>query len=324
MPEGGLARAIVRICPGGVSQDLPLATISRWRIGGRADLVVQPKSIFELRKLRAFIWREGLPSVVIGDASNLLFADEGLRAICIRIGSRMAQVRIGGDDVFAEAGVWVPHFARRLMQAGLTGAEHTCGIPGTLGGLICMNGGSQRKAIGGNVVEVTAVDPSGSVVTVHQGECGFGYRRSVFQNNGAVVGGAWLRFGMLPGSDSAIRREMLSILRERRLKFPRKQPNCGSVFKSNPAMYSEIGSPGSVIERLGFKGYRIGDAMVSPQHANFFVNVGHATAADMLRLIRVVGDAVHAHTGYRMSLEVRFVTAEGQIGVAGEEAGILA
>ncbi|MCG5497791.1 UDP-N-acetylmuramate dehydrogenase [Ectothiorhodospira variabilis] len=312
MSQDTLIAELSNICPAGVHQNVSLAQISRWRIGGIADVIVEPSSLDELCRLRSFIAQKGLSSIVIGDTSNLLFADEGLRAICIRMGRKMSSISISGDTVMAQAGIWVPHFARRLMQAGLTGAEHTCGIPGTLGGLICMNGGSQRKGIGSAVVSVTAVDPEGRVFTLDRDACLFGYRQSVFQGNGAVVAASKLLFNRAPKPES-IRREMLSILRERSRKFPRKQPNCGSVFKSNPEMYADIGPPGAAIEKLGLKNYRIGDALISPCHANFFVNAGKASADDMLRLILYVRDTVCAATGYRMEPEIRYVTLGGQV-----------
>ena len=312
MSSAGLSAELSRLCPGGVRRDVPLAQLSRWRIGGSADIVVEPGSAKELSALRRFIAREGLASVVIGDSSNLLFSDDGLRAICIRIGARMSDVSLEGSLVHAQAGIWVPRLARRVQKAGLTGLEHTCGIPGTLGGLICMNGGSQRKGVGSAVISVTAVGPDGAIRTFDRDGCGFAYRQSVFQHNHAAV--ASVTLGLALARDAAaIRREMLSILRARSRKFPRKQPNCGSVFKSNPAMYAEIGPPGAAIERLGFKGYRIGDALISPQHANFFVNAGAARADDMVRLICEVGGAVHRATGYRMEPEVRLVTEDGSI-----------
>lgn len=301
-----------RLCPGGLSQNVDLATLSRWRIGGIADVMIQPSSVNELCALRSFIANEGLPSVVIGDTSNLLFSDEGLRSICIKIGERMSSVQVDGETVSAEAGVWVPCLSRLVMQAGLTGAEHTCGIPGSLGGLICMNGGSQRKGIGSAVVDVTAVDTFGTAFTLDQEECDFAYRTSVFQINSAVIVRARLRFSHAPDR-AATRREMISILHERNRKFPRKQPNCGSVFKSNPAMYTSIGPPGVAIESLGLKGFRIGDAMVSTHHANFFVNTKAASAHDMVALITKVSDAVYEQTGYRMEPEVRLVTPTGSV-----------
>ena len=300
-----------QICPGGVHRDVDLSTLSQWRIGGNADLILRPASGEQVAALRNWFFERGMSHVVIGLTSNILFADEGLRVPCIQIDPRMGQISISGAEVYAQAGAWVPGLARRLMQAGLSGAEHICGIPGTLGGLICMNGGSQRKGIGSSVLKIHSVDARGLKVQRLREDCGFAYRHSIFQSNGEVITSATLT---LRSSDRArIRAEMRSILAERRRKFPRKQPNCGSVFKSDPAMYAEIGAPGAAIARLGFKGVRIGDAMVSPHHANFFVNTSRARCTEMLSLIQAVSNAVEMATGYRMQTEVKFMTPRGQI-----------
>ncbi|MCH8549183.1 MAG: UDP-N-acetylmuramate dehydrogenase [Balneolaceae bacterium] len=307
-----LVAKLSKLCPGNVQIDVPLAELSRWKIGGTADVIVEPSSVAQLVSLRKFIFEEGLPSVVVGDTSNLLFSDSGLRCICIRLGSRLSKVDINDSEVTAESGIWVPFLARILMKEKLTGAEHICGIPGTLGGLICMNGGSQRKGIGSAVVEVTSIDQRGELVKFDRDSCEFSYRTSIFQNNNTVIVSSKMRFQKVT-NQRKIRQEMLAILRERRKKFPRKQPNCGSVFKSDPKMYPAFGPPGLVIERLGYKGYKIGDAQVSPNHANFFVNNGTATAANMVELIVEVQDAVFNATGYRLVPEVRFVEPDGEV-----------
>jgi UDP-N-acetylmuramate dehydrogenase len=306
--------ALEALCPGGVARDVDLSQISQWRIGGVADVVIKPASTDEVANVMRWFATHGIQPVVIGLTSNLLFDDAGLRAPCIQIGGRMAQITVTGQSVRAQAGTWVPGFARRLMQEGLGGAEHICGIPGTLGGLICMNGGSQRKGIGTHVVSVASVDRAGVVHNRDAAACDFDYRSSVFQTNDEIITAATLQFSA--GDSSAIRAQMRDILASRRKKFPRKEPNCGSVFKSNPAMYAEIGPPGAAIERLGFKGMRVGGAQVSPRHANFIVNTGGATAADVLTLIHRIGDAVEAATGYRMAAEARFVSADGVISQA--------
>lgn len=310
-----LIAELERLCPGGVVQGLPLAQVSRWRIGGPADLVLRPAGIEELAALRAFFHREGLPHLVIGATTNLLFSDAGLRPACIQIDRRMAGIEaVSPTEILAEAGAWAPRIARVAMQMGLTGAEHVCGIPGTLGGLVCMNGGSQRKGIGSALVEAVTVDPTGAVGRRRAEDCGFAYRRSVFQENGEVVAAARLRFDPVEAaglSRSEVRRAMLAIMADRRRKFPQKEPNCGSVFKSNPAMYDDVGPPGAAIERLGFKGRRIGGALCSPHHANFVVNTGAATARDTLALITEIRDAVLAATGYEMEVEARYVSRDG-------------
>lgn len=302
------------LCPGGVWRDVDLSAISHWRIGGRADLVLQPGSTEEVAALLRWFAKKDIKPLVIGLTTNLLFDDAGLRVPCIQISPRMGQVCIDGTDVHADAGIWVPALARRLMQAGLGGAEHICGIPGTLGGLICMNGGSQRKGIGSNILSVDSVDATGTVRRRDAVDCGFAYRQSVFQTNGEIITAARMRFELRPRAE--IRAEMRAILADRRRKFPRKEPNCGSVFKSNPAMYDEVGPPGAAIERLGFKGRREGGALVSYRHANFIVNTGNAQAREVLALIRRITEAVHAETGFRLEAEASFVNANGKISPA--------
>lgn len=304
-------QALGQICPGGLFRNVDLSQISRWRIGGKADLILQPGSPAQIVALRRYLNERDMTHVVIGATSNLLFADEGLHVPCIQIGERMSKIHIQGNVVSAQSGAWVPGLARRIMQAALTGAEHTCGIPGTLGGLICMNGGSLRKGIGSSVLSVESVDAAGCVMERERDACDFAYRQSIYQCNGEVITNVRLQFE--PGERVEIRREMLRILADRRNKFPRKQPNCGSVFKSNPAMYAEIGPPGAVIERLGMKGLREGGALISPYHANFFVTEGEGNANKMLSLIKKVGDRVLETTGHRMESEVQFVTPAGKI-----------
>lgn len=310
-------RELERLCPGGVKRNVSLAAISRWRIGGPADVIIEPSSVAELCSLRAFIAQEDLPSVVIGDTSNLLFSDEGLRAVCIRLGSRMSSVHIENNIVYAKAGVWVPFLARKIMLAGLTGAEHTCGIPGTLGGLICMNGGSQRKGIGSSVVTVESVDAAGNIYHRSAEQSEFSYRSSTYQNNGEVIASAKLSF--LPGDKQQIRQDMLNILAERNRKFPRKLPNCGSVFKSNPAMYEEVGSPGAIIERLGFKGIKCGGAVISPEHANFIVNAGGAKAKNVIELTMMIQQSVMEATGYRLEAEAIYISSGGRLSAIGQD-----
>jgi len=305
---------LASLCPNGLELNVDLSAISQWRIGGRADIILRPSSTAEVSALMRWFSERRIRPIVIGLASNLLFDDAGLRVPCIQIGERMARIDFDGQQINAQAGAWIPRLARRLMQEGLGGAEHICGIPGRLGGLICMNGGSNRKGIGSNIFSVESIDDSGQLRTRLAHECGFYYRQSIFQENGEIITGAILQFS--PRSKTDIRSDMLAILSERRLKFPRKQPNCGSVFKSNPSMYADFGSPGEIIERLGYKGMIIGGAMVSEQHANFIVNMGWATAQDVLTLVAKIINGVEKNTGYRMETEVRFVRNDGIITTA--------
>ncbi|WP_225911573.1 UDP-N-acetylmuramate dehydrogenase [Desulfuromonas versatilis] len=291
--------------------DFPLARCSTWRIGGPADLLVEPRTPVQVAALVAAVRQAGIPLVVIGQGSNLLFADAGLRGVVLRLGAKLARIEVSGPRIFAEAGVWVPQLARRTMQAGLAGLEHAIGIPGTLGGLVVMNGGSHRRGIGELVRKVRVVDREGVFAVLDRQACRFGYRQSALQGTGAVV--VEVELECPPGDRGAIRRQMLLDLRERRGKFPLKQPNCGSVFLSNAEMHATVGPPGRVIEEAGLKGVRIGGAEVSSRHANFIVNLGEASARDVLALIGQVRQAVRARIGYELRCEVRYVRADGEI-----------
>lgn len=307
-----IRQSIINIFGDNAAFDVSLKEISRWKIGGIAQVVITPKSIHELQKLLRKTKEWQLPYVVIAGTSNLLFDSKGLDAIAIQIGSALSQVSIHNSEIIAEAGIWGPCLARKAMQAGLTGLEHTCGIPGTLGGLVYMNGGSQRKGIGDSVQFVETLDSSGELHRYSREECEFSYRHSALQSKDEII----IRVGLKlekAKSKQAVHQEMLQILRDRSQKFPRRYPNCGSTFVSNPAMYAEFGPPGKVIEDCGFKGFSIGDAKVTEQHANFINNLGAATSDDVLKLIHYIRDSVYKKTGYMMEIEARFVTSQGKI-----------
>jgi len=309
-----LVQLLDKICPHRVRTDQNLSEISSWRIGGNADCIVEPDSIEELRNIIKLAREERIPSVVFGAATNLLFADEGLRSLGIRIGKHMSQITVDVNTVTADAGVWVHLLARKTGTAGLKGAEHIAGIPGTIGGLVYMNGGSMRKNIGTNVHSVTCVGTDGEINEIPGSECGFAYRTSLFQQEKPkmIIARVVLKFPER-GKPSKIRRRMLDILAERKRKFPKTLPSCGSVFLNDPIMYEQIGPPGLVIEKCGLKGLRVGGAEVSEKHANFIVNTGGATAQDVLVLIKRVREIVYEKTGFSLVPEVRYVSSLGTI-----------
>lgn len=298
-----------------VQADVDLSQITRWKIGGVADCIVSPRSTAALQQVLWLARDAGLPIAVIGLTTNLLFADAGVRALIIHLGNGFAGMRIDGNRVWGQAGVWVPGYARRVARAGLAGIEHLAGIPGTLGGLVCMNGGSQRKGIGDQLVSVTALDTDGTLHTYDRAQCQFAYRTSIFQSNQQIITEA--EFEYAPVADpTSVRQAMKRILEDRRRKFPQKLPNCGSVFVSNPALYDSYGPPGAVIEKCGLKGTRQGGAEISPQHANFIVNRGGATAGDVLYLIDMIRQRVHATTGCDLEAEAKYVDPLGRFSPA--------
>ncbi len=296
---------------GAVSFNEELSRHNTWKIGGPAAVLVEPGSETQVQQLVLFARQHQVPLVVIGQGSNLLFDDRGVHGIVLKIGARMAQLDIDEGSIVAGGGAWVPQLARKSMAAGLTGLEHCIGIPGTLGGLVMMNGGSQRHGIGENVVNVTCVMADGSIQILSQKECHFAYRHSALQGLGCIVTAAELFCAK--GDGQVIRRSMIEDLQNRRHKFPRKMPNCGSVFLSTAAMHASVGPPGKIIEECGLKGTRCGAAEVSHQHANFIVNTGQASSADVLELIAHIRKTVMSRIGFELCCEVRYVSPEGDI-----------
>jgi UDP-N-acetylmuramate dehydrogenase len=310
LPEQVIAE-LQTICPDCVAVNVALSELSRWRVGGIARCIVSPNSAIQIATIIKLMSRYNLPYIVLGSTSNLLFADEGLNVLAIHIGQKFSTVKVINSLVTCQSGAWVPGFAKTLMIHSLTGAEHIAGIPGTIGGLICMNGGSQRKGIGEHIDYVDTVTAAGEAKRYTIDECNFSYRTSVFQDSKDIIVGA--QFTLNQGTRAAIRQEMLGILSSRRKKFPQKHPNCGSVFVSNPAMYADYGPPGAVIEQCNLKGTIKGGACISPLHANFIVNTGNATASDVLYLIHLARISVIKKTGYDMPAEARYISSFGKI-----------
>ena len=306
-----IASDIRRLALGEVRLDEDLRAYSRWRSGGRADLVVAPRDKESVSRLLSYFYVQGIPWAVVGEGSNLFFDDAGVHVPLVQIGATLNRVVIEDCLVRAEAGAWAPGVALKAMRAGLGGIEHTIGIPGTFGGLVLMNGGSLRQGIGEHIVEVEIAERDGTLRSISAHACGFAYRRSTLQYRGSIVLGATL--ALMPRERGPMRRRMVEIMASRRRRFPRALPNCGSVFVSDPTLYATFGPPGSAIEITGLKGAREGDAMVSPQHANFIVNLGDASSANILALIQRVRDTVASRTGHLMRCEVRFMSSSGEV-----------
>jgi UDP-N-acetylmuramate dehydrogenase len=313
-----LARDLERLAPGQVERDVPLAPLSRWRVGGAAAILVEPDNQAAAAALFAKVVASGVPYFIMGDASNVLFDTDGFDGVVIRIGRRLSDLQISGSTVVAQAGLWVPLLARETARAGLSGLEHIVGIPGTLGGLVLMNGGSNRRGIGDSVRRVHYADASGKLATLERADCQFSYRRSALQDRPWLVLGAELT--LESDSVSAVRRRMIDVLVSRRSKFPKNLPNCGSTFLSDPALYETVGPPGRAIEQAGLKGVRRGGAQISPLHANFLVNTGTATSDDILWLIALIRQRVLERTGHAMDCEVRHVAPNGVVRPAHEPA----
>lgn len=289
----------------------PLAKHSSWCIGGPADILIEPYSVEQIINIVKYSQFEKIPLVVIGNGTNLLFCDDGVRGIVIKLGDNFSKYIIKDKRVYAEAGILTPKLVNILSNQGLSGIEHAIGIPGTLGGLVFMNGGSGRKCIGDVVKKVWVVDRNGNLKTLSKNECDFSYRKSSLQDSGYIVYN--VEFECEYMDKNLIKIEMNNILHKRKQQFPVDLPNCGSVFLSDSILNKIFASPGKLIEDAGLKGFRIGDAQISEKHANFIVNLGKAKALDILTLVKYTRKVVNEYSGNWLKSEVKYVEEMGEI-----------
>jgi UDP-N-acetylmuramate dehydrogenase len=271
------------------TQNAPLSRLCYWRVGGHADQLVDVETLAELQQVVS----EG-PVTVLGRGSNTLVHDEGIRGCVIRLKGALADIDL--ETGVAGAGLWLNVLIRRLERAGLCGAEPFLGVPGTVGGAVVMNAGTTLGEACDVVEEVTVVLPDGSLRALTVAECGFAYRHSALPP-GSVVASARFRLGPDTFHD---RRH--AFLARRKASQPLSKPSCGSTFTNPPGDHA-----GRLIEAAGLKGFTIGGAQVSEKHANFFLNTGSASAADIAALIRHARTVVHDQFGVWLRPEVKLM-----------------
>lgn len=281
---------------GEILEEEPLSAHTTWRIGGPAEVLAEPSDRDDL--VGALRWAEsaGVPWRVLGNGSNLLVRDEGVRGLVLHPRRALGEILVEGRSVRAGSGATLPAVANLAALRGLSGLEFAAGIPGTLGGALIMNAGWHEHEIGRLVVEVEFLRPDAAVTVLPREACEFGYRGSSLRRRKGVVLGALLELAPLdPGE---IRERLARYAAARRETQPTDLPSCGSVFLKPEGDFA-----GRLIEQAGFKGLRLGDLEVSTKHANFIVNRGRGTAADALALVERVEEEVLARFGVRLVRE---------------------
>lgn len=278
--------------------DEPLANHTTFRIGGPADYFVLPSSIAEITELLKLAQEYRISVTVLGNGSNVLVLDSGIRGLVLKFGSEMAYIRHEGHHVFAGAGALLRDVSRYAAEFGLSGMEFAVGIPGSIGGSVFMNAGAYEGEMSNIVVSVTAVCEDGSIQRFNKEELQFSYRHSVFHENHCTICEVELAFQN--GEHTLIRSKMGDFTTKRETKQPLEVPSAGSTFKRPPGHFA-----GTLIEQTGLKGLSIGGAQVSPKHAGFIINAGGATAQDVLNLIKEVQRRVQEKHGIMLYPEVR-------------------
>ncbi|MEW9033819.1 MAG: UDP-N-acetylmuramate dehydrogenase, partial [Planifilum fimeticola] len=284
-----------------VRVDEPLSQHTTWRVGGPADLFIYPRSKDELERAMHIVRKHGLPWRVIGRGSNLLVRDGGIRGVVFKIGEGLDGLSIDGTRVVAGGGCSLIKLSRQTARQGLTGLEFAEGIPGTVGGAVCMNAGAHGSETSRVLTSAEMILDTGERVVFSKEELGFRYRTSVLQGkvHGIVTEAS---FQLAYGDPQKIASEMARYRDRRKQTQPLQYPCAGSVFRNPPGDHA-----GRLIEASGLKGYRVGDAEVSTQHANFIINRGQATATDVLSLIDHIVRTVEERFGVRLKTEVQVV-----------------
>jgi UDP-N-acetylmuramate dehydrogenase len=276
---------------------VPMAAHTSFGIGGPADILVTPHTMEALAAAVRTCYEAGVPPTVIGNGTNLLVLDGGIRGVVLKVANGLSRTRVEGDLIVAESGVRVASLCRICADEGLGGLEWAAGIPGTLGGALVMNAGAWGGEIGQLVEWVTVATPKGELRRLPREEIKFGYRFSSFQGSPNVIAQAALK--LVPSDPATVHSKLCEIIETRCEKQPLAMPSAGSVFKRS----GENGA-GRLVEGAGCKGMRVGGAVVSEKHANFIVNEGNATARDVLELIHRVQVKVKDQFGVDLIPEI--------------------
>lgn len=283
-----------------ISENEPMCKHTTFRIGGTADMYVSIGSAEELADLVKLAKSTDTPYIIIGNGSNILVGDKGIRGLVIEMGKNFSECRVDGERIYVQAGAMLKKAAVTARDNSLTGLEEVSGIPGTVGGGIYMNAGAYGGEIKTAVESVTYLDSDGDTKIVSGDECEFGYRTSIFTKGDKIILSAVLK--LEKGDKAEIEAKMAEYTRRRKEKQPLAYPSAGSTFKRPEGHFA-----GGLIQDAGLKGYSVGGAMVSDLHAGFVINTGGATAEDVLTLIEYIKQTVYDKFSVTLEPEVKII-----------------
>ena len=282
----------------------PLNKYTFTKTGGPADFLAFPKSVAEVQALIHECRQNNLPWMVLGNASNLIVRDGGIRGLVIML-EKLNHIEVKGNQITSQAGAKLIDTTYVALEHHLTGFEFACGIPGSIGGAIFMNAGAYGGEIKDVFVSCEVLYPDGQIKTLSAKEMAFSYRHSAIQKQHCIVLSA--TFDLQVGNYDKKKAKMDELTHLRASKQPLEYPSCGSVFKRPVGHYT-----GPLIEQAGLKGMTIGGAQVSEKHAGFIVNINHATATDYVNLIQYIQKVIKEKFDVTLETEVRIIGEEVQ------------
>jgi UDP-N-acetylmuramate dehydrogenase len=274
-----------------------------FRIGGQADLMLLPSETAQIQKALSVLHENHVPVMVMGNGSNLLVRDKGIRGVVIKIADRFSRAEAKDETIHAQAGILLSALSRLALKASLAGLEFASGIPGTLGGAVVMNAGAYGGEMKDVIQRVSVLEEDGSVNVLDQDQLAFGYRTSAVQDTSRIVLDTFMV--LKKGDYEESRALILDLTKRRHEKQPLSYPSAGSTFRRPVGYYA-----GKLIQDAGLKGMRVGDAQVSELHSGFIINLGNATACDVIELIEQIKRRVKEQAGVDLQPEVRIVGQE--------------
>lgn len=282
---------------GNISISEPLNRFTTFRIGGPADYYLEPKDREDLLKLIKYLKEIKYPYIIIGNGSNVLISDEGIRGAAINLEAGFTKIEVIKNKVYAEAGIRLSKLVDVCIEHSLVGIENLAGIPGTLGGAILMNAGAYGGEISDFIKLVEVIDDV-EIKFLKKEECGFAYRKSNLENKIILSAEFELPFG----DKVKAKERRKELLLKRNKAQPVELPNAGSIFKNPPGDYAA-----RLIEQAGLKGLTIGGAKVSEKHANFIVNFNNASANDVIELMKIIQEKVYEKFGIMLEPEIKMI-----------------
>lgn len=279
--------------------DVPMSEHTYFKVGGPADIMVTPSTKDKVIEVINLCKSENMPYIIIGNGSNLLVRDGGIRGVVIKL-SALNNIIVNEEDIIADSGALLSDVSKKALEFSLTGFEFACGIPGSVGGAVFMNAGAYDGELCNVISEALVIDENGNLKVLNNSELELGYRTSAVMTNGYVVIQA--KFKLKKGAYEKIKGRIDELTARREDKQPLEYPSAGSTFKRPVGHFA-----GKLIQDAGLKGFCIGGASVSEKHSGFIINKDHATANDILNLIMHVQRTVKDMFGVDLSPEVRII-----------------
>lgn len=281
----------------------PMKNHTSFKLGGPADILIIPHTPKQLMDVLLYSKANGIPYFVIGNGTNLIVRDKGIRGAVIKIFDNYNELRVEGNMIEVEAGVLLSRLSKAALDHSLSGLEFAEGIPGTVGGAVTMNAGAYGGEMKDVVMKTQFIDADSRLQILTGEEHEFGYRTSYIQKNKGIVLKSWIK--LVKSDKESIKTKMDDFQAKRKDKQPLEMPSAGSVFKRPQGYFA-----GKLIEDCGLRGFAIGGAQVSNKHCGFIVNNGDATTEDVLNLIKLIQNNIHNNFGVDMHTEVRIVGEE--------------